>query len=142
MDGRVAAVASLLEADDRFCAAFVFGSAARGTRRPDSDVDLGVIYRDRQARDSVEAEFLAVLGRLGIAAGADVHLVDLESAGHVLRFQVFRDGRKLFDRDGRRTAGLHERTLTERFDWLHAMRMMDEEEARRAAGAGRGEDRG
>lgn len=134
---RVVAVARLLDADRRFCTAFVFGSAARGAGRPGSDIDIGVVYRDGAARESVEGEFLTVLGRLGMTAGADVHLVDLEAAGHILRFQVFRGGRKLFDRDPARTARLHERTLTERFDWLYAMAVQDEAEATRVAAGAR-----
>lgn len=134
-DERLEALRRLLEADERFSAAIVFGSTATGTRRAGSDVDLGVIYRDEASRASVEEELVIMLGRLALAAGTDVHLVDLETAGHILRFQVLRDGRTLFDRDPRRTARLHERTLTERFDWLHAMAVQDAAESRRAAAA-------
>ncbi len=121
----LAPAAEVLQQDGRFVAAFVFGSGACGELRADSDLDVAVVYADEAARRSAEADLLTVLGRLALAAGRDVHIVDLEAAGHVLRFQVFRHGRVLFDRDPRRTGRLIERTLIKRFDWEYAMRVID-----------------
>ena len=131
-----------VEADGRIAAAFLFGSAARGGIRKDSDQDLAVVFTDDRARESLLGDMLGALGRLGMAAGRDVHLVDLEAAGHILRFQVFRDGVVLLDRDPGRTADLLERTLIERFDWLPAMAEMDRAMRARAGSAHDGSVRG
>jgi len=51
-----------LEADPRFYAAVLFGSAARDALHADSDVDVAVMYADRSARKSPG----------GIASGPDL----------------------------------------------------------------------
>ena len=45
---------NVIDADPRFGAAIVFGSVARGTHRPDSDLDLAVLYANDGSRESVE----------------------------------------------------------------------------------------
>ncbi len=123
-DRLLTGMAVMLEADSRFSAAFVFGSAARGELREGSDIDIAFIAAGEDSKASLTGEWLPLLGRLCLHAGRDVHLIDLTGANHILRFQVFRDGILLFDRDPEATARLLERTLTERFDWLPAMAMM------------------
>jgi len=127
----LAPVQAVLLREGRFTAAILFGSASRAQLRDDSDLDIATVG-DGPPQDA----WLALLGRLGQAAGREVHLVSLESASHILRFQVFRDGIRIFDRDPAATARLLERTLTERFDWLHAMDVMDRTMKRQLA-AGR-----
>lgn len=114
------AVQDVLIREGRFSAAILFGSAARGQLGDESDLDIATVG-DGPPQDA----WLALLGRLGQAAGREVHLVSMESASHILRFQIFRDGIRIFDKDPASTARLLERTLTERFDWLHAMDVMD-----------------
>ncbi|MBI4701537.1 MAG: nucleotidyltransferase domain-containing protein [Deltaproteobacteria bacterium] len=119
------ALARLLQADARFAAAFAFGSVAQDRLRADSDLDVAVRYSDRRAERCAQAELATLIGHLGIAAGRDVHLVNIEAATPTLRFQVLRRGRKLFDRDPARTRRLIERTMLERFDWEYARTVMD-----------------
>lgn len=122
---QIDALVTELQRDERISAAFLFGSAARDALRPDSDLDVGVIYADAATSRAAERALRETLGRLGTAAGRDVHVVELERAGPTLRFQVFRRGRVLFDRDPRRTARLIEKTMRERFDWEYARSVID-----------------
>jgi predicted nucleotidyltransferase len=74
-------------------AAYVFGSFARGDARPESDVDLAVLPRaPLEALERWHAQ-----ERIAAALGTDVDLVDLLRASTVLRVQVLREGRLLFD---------------------------------------------
>ncbi len=77
--------------------AVLFGSVARGSEQPDSDLDVLVRLRrdDHRARaDLVDA--------LQEASGRRVQLVSLEQAGEapLLLADVLSDGRVLVDRDG------------------------------------------
>ena len=68
----------------------VFGSAARGTGRGDSDVDVAVGLKSG-ARLSA-AEFGELTARLEAAAGRPVDLVLMDEAPPAVAYRVFRDG--------------------------------------------------
>jgi predicted nucleotidyltransferase len=87
------ALAVILAAAPNAVAVYVFGSAAREELRQESDVDLAVLARrplDQIARWHLQEEIAAALGR-------DVDLVDLRAASTVMRVQVLRDGRLLYE---------------------------------------------
>lgn len=124
-------LAQALQADERFAAAIVFGSAARGTSRADSDIDIAWLPRDAIARDSLERDPLELLGTLGQASGRDVHLVELERADPGLRRAIFARGRVLFDRSGGSLDKLRARTAVEYLDGEYFRRLVDEGHRRR-----------
>jgi uncharacterized protein len=129
-----------LEAEQDLESAWVFGSAARGALRPDSDVDLAVRWVPNRRPKGIPR---ALIGALMEIAGRPIQLVDLDDAPQALRFQVFRDGTCLFDRNPTATRCLHERTLRERFDWAPLARLIDENLERRfPTRPGGGGDRG
>lgn len=126
-------VAGVLQDDPRITAAVVFGSVARGSARPDSDLDLAVLYTDPAARESATRDWLALTGRLALAAGRDLHLVDLEAVDAGLRRAILDGGHVLLDREPRRLRDLRVATGIEYLDWEHARRIADEAHARRLA---------
>ena len=71
-------------------AAFVFGSVARGTARPDSDVDIAVVGH--------EIDVLALAAELSPRLHAEVDVVEigLETAIPLLR-SVLRDGIRIYE---------------------------------------------
>jgi uncharacterized protein len=94
--GRMEAVIAAHEPPVR--AAYLFGSWARGTPRPDSDVDVGVIFAAPQPRT-----LMGLPTELEAALAASLHMnvqvVDLERASADLVHRVLRDGRIILDRD-------------------------------------------
>lgn len=64
--------------------AILFGSTARGTERPASDVDVAVLARDLDP--------LALARDLTRALGREVQIVDLESVGYPMLQAIVRDG--------------------------------------------------
>ena len=75
-------------------ALYVFGSQATGTARPDSDVDVGVLYTSRQPLTltlQLEHEIEQDLGR-------KVDVVDAAAAGAFLALEIVR-GERIFCRD-------------------------------------------
>jgi predicted nucleotidyltransferase len=86
-------VAAALGAGPPLRLAMLFGSAARGTSRDDSDVDIAIIPLDPQLALSAE---LDLQRSLGDACGRPVDLMRLDRASCLLRWQVARDGSVLF----------------------------------------------
>jgi predicted nucleotidyltransferase len=74
--------------------AVAFGSTARGEARPDSDVDLGILLEpySPSLRLTTEAE-------LGRAANRPVHVILLDEAPPLLRFEIARDGVLLHEKE-------------------------------------------
>jgi uncharacterized protein len=78
-------------------ALYRFGSQAKGTARPDSDIDLAVLARDpipNIRRFELAQELATQLHR-------DVDLVDLRSASTVMRMQAISTGECLFSASNR-----------------------------------------
>ena len=79
--------------DGDVCALYVFGSRVDGTARPDSDLDVGVLYGSRQPTEKT----LVLEEALHRAAGAPVDLVDAARATPFLALAVVR-GDRIFAR--------------------------------------------
>jgi len=73
--------------------AMMFGSTARGAGRLDSDVDIAIVPMDPELELGPELDLQANLAR---ACGRPVDLVRLDRASCLLRWQVARDGRVLW----------------------------------------------
>ena len=71
----------------------LFGSAARGQSRPDSDVDIAVRC---DGLADLDALYLLLAPRLATTL---LDLVDLRRSGSLLAFQVARQGWLLYERD-------------------------------------------
>ena len=116
------ALRSVLEAQEYgVVAAYLFGSFARGTGRPDSDVDIAVLYAKPPA-PTLEAQPFRLEGDLERAIGQPVQVVNLHSAPIDLVHRVLRDGKVLLDRDRRSRIAFEVRTRNEYFDFEPVLR--------------------
>jgi predicted nucleotidyltransferase len=106
--------------------AVLFGSAARGSTGPRSDVDLGLrIEPDTAAtRGAVEAA-------LGRASGEEVDVIYLDEAPPQLRFEIARDGVLLVERQPHAWADFRARAMLDWWDWAPTARRMHAEAVRR-----------
>jgi predicted nucleotidyltransferase len=104
-----------LEAEPTVAYALVFGSAARGTMHPHSDVDVAVGLAPGAPRDARALGGLAA--RLTSAAGRSVDLVLLDEAGPSLAYRVFRDGHVVLDRDRAALVERKARAIVEYLDF-------------------------
>lgn len=98
-------------------AAYLFGSVARGTARPDSDVDVAVLYDEVPPRtlEGLSPSF-KLAGDLQSLLGVEVQVVILNSASVELAFRVIRDGKLLVDRDRSHRVQFEVRTQIEYWD--------------------------
>src|SRR5690349_14548679 len=90
----------------------LFGSTARGTAGPRSDVDLGVLLDPYSAalRFKVDAE-------LGRTAGREVDTVLLDDAPPLLRFEIAREGVLLFEREKGLWTRFKAKAMVDWWDW-------------------------
>ena len=93
--------------------AVLFGSLARGTVRPDSDLDLAVgDDRPLRADDSI-----ALIDDLALACGRPVDLIDLAVAGEPLLGQILAHGVRVLG-DSARHGALFSRHLADVADFV------------------------
>jgi len=96
-------------------AAYLFGSMARGTNRPDSDADIAVLF-DASPPRRLDGPRLNLEGDLEKVLGRPVDLVVLNDAPVDLRIRVLRDGRLLVDRARGTRIAFEVQTRNEAFD--------------------------
>ena len=106
--------------------AVLFGSMARGTTTPGSDVDVGILF----AADSTDARRLAGAA-LGRAVMRDLDVVSLEEASPHLRFEIARDGRPLFQADPHVWSEFRARAMLDWWDWAPTARKIHTAAAQR-----------
>ena len=99
-------------------AAYLFGSAATGKIHPSSDVDIALLVERAAADDFPLPSFVASIEP---ACGCPLDVVLLNRAGEVLKHQVRRHGKLLFERDPdkRKHFEIISRKLYEDFLYLH-----------------------
>jgi predicted nucleotidyltransferase len=98
--------------------AVLFGSAASGRPRPDSDIDIGVSLRPDAGRPA------ALDVELERAAGRSVDLVWLDDAPPLLRFEIARSGIVLVERAPYAWVDFRARAMIDWWDWAPTARMM------------------
>lgn len=115
------ALAKELQADARLAAAYLFGSVARGTAGPGSDVDVGLLYRVPPGAGLLEQPF-AREGELSARLGRPVQLVLMNGAPPDLVHRILRDGILLFENDRSARIAFEVRARNEYFDLLPILR--------------------
>jgi predicted nucleotidyltransferase len=96
-------------------AAYLFGSMARGTAGPASDVDVGILYSEEPPR-TLKGLGLGLEGELEKLLQRPVQVVVLNRAPVDLVIRVLRDGRLLIDRDRSKRVQFEVRSRNEFWD--------------------------
>ncbi|MBX3275461.1 MAG: nucleotidyltransferase domain-containing protein [Sandaracinaceae bacterium] len=108
----------LFEGAPAVAAAWVFGSLSRGEAREDSDLDVAVLLRDREASAVTHRRQLADLAaRLERESGRPVDLVVLTLRDPILAHRVLSEGRLVHDADRQRRIEFTSAALARYFDW-------------------------
>jgi len=94
LEGRIC---SVLEGHDDVLVAYLFGSLARGTQGPLSDVDVAVLLREDGSLFDRQLRLVADLS--GELRRDDVDVIVLNACPVPLGYRVLRDGRLLLNRD-------------------------------------------
>ncbi len=107
--------------------AVLFGSAAKGQDRAGSDLDVGVLF----AVPGPAYDLATLRVRLERETGRVVDLIQLDSAPPLLRMEIGRHGRVLFEREAGTWSLFRAHAMIDWWDWAPTARMMHETAARR-----------
>jgi predicted nucleotidyltransferase len=106
--------------------AVLFGSTARGEAGPRSDVDLGLVLEPDSLESRIQAE-----AELGRAARRPVHVVFLNEAPPLLRFEIARDGVLLVEAKPYLWVDFKAKAMVDWWDWAPTARMIQAAAIRR-----------
>ena len=125
-------VASVVRDRSEVVVAWVFGSAVRGRRRRDSDVDVAVLFDAGLVNTDKFRIRCELAGAVAAAAGVEfADVVDLEAAPPMLAHQILGTGHLLFSRDERRRVLVTARQVMRFIDTRPLRRVLDEATFRR-----------
>ncbi len=110
-------LARLLEPLREIRLAVLFGSAARGATRANSDIDLGVLLEDG-------ADLMTLSVSIERAATRRVDLLALDKAPPLLRFEIARNGVVLLEREAGAWSAFCARAMIDWWDWAPTARIM------------------
>jgi predicted nucleotidyltransferase len=111
-------VAAVMACVPEVAAAYVFGSVARGTANGESDLDVGLVYRQRgsDAHDRLATTLALELAR---ATGFEqIDVVDLEVQGPIFAHRVLCDGLRAYDGDRIRRIDFESETIVRALDFM------------------------
>jgi predicted nucleotidyltransferase len=111
-------ISALCSQESAIDAAYLFGSAATGKTSPGSDLDVAVLLNNASLD---EFRLLAFLSSLERSCSCRADVVILNRAGEVLKYEVRRSGRLIFQRDAsrRKKFEISGRKTYEDFLYLH-----------------------
>lgn len=126
-DARFSALGARFSAFPEVVAVYLFGSAARGTRRKRSDVDIAVLTRARGTSHRRSRSLVEYVQAACDALGTDnVDVVLLHRAPIALRHEVFREGKPLLVRDPEVLTGFRVESSREYLDTIPLRRTYEE----------------
>lgn len=115
---QLAALAKVLEGVEF---AILYGSAASGNLRPDSDIDIAVRHQRPLDVDAV----IRLVGEISAVFGRDADLLDLHRAGPIIKMQVLRHGRPVIINDTGAFEQFRMYTPSEYFDFKISRRPIE-----------------
>jgi len=120
-------VAKDLEANEEVILAFIFGSAAHGSMRDDSDVDIAI----DAGRPLTLDDKLNLIADLSAALRREVDVVDLQTCGNMLLPQILNGGTLVIKRSGTAYANLIKKMLFDQADMAPLQGRLIEERLQR-----------
>ncbi len=111
-------ISSICSAHRAVLAAYVFGSVVKETNGKPSDIDIAVFLDDKHPQSFSILSFISALEK---TIGCPVDVVILNHAGEVLKYEVRRSGRLVFERssEAHKKFEIYSRKTYEDFLYLH-----------------------
>ena len=104
---------------------YLFGSIASSKDNEYSDVDLACLFDQDLPRRDYAARSLVIMDELSGRLDKNVDIVALNQASSFLKFQIMRDGLRVYERVGRTKRNFEARAIMEYFDFLPVKRRME-----------------
>ena len=111
---------AFLANDPNLDLAMVFGSTAKGTARPHSDIDIAVYPRQPLGHQDLQR----LSDQIALVTGRPVDIVDLSKSNGSLLRQILRSGKVLFSKRPGTLGALHQRLLAWQEDFEPALKAL------------------
>lgn len=121
-------VTEILRKDKRVIFAYLYGSAARGTMREDSDLDIAVFLENYVKDPLMDARISLKLEQV-LHKSVDVRIINHAPA--IFINQVLKDGILLISRDGPLRVNFEVKNMNEYLDFLPILNEYDEKRLER-----------
>ncbi|MFH1847566.1 MAG: nucleotidyltransferase domain-containing protein [Candidatus Omnitrophota bacterium] len=103
---------------------YLFGSAAVGKQNKFSDIDIAVLFSRNMEVDCAEKQLL-FMNELSCLLDSNVDIVILNRAVCFIRFQIMRNGLRIYESSDRMDHEFEVRTFIEYFDFLPVKRKLE-----------------
>ena len=105
----------------KIACAYLFGSQARGDAKPNSDVDLAVLFHE-EPQPSLDGLGLDIAAAVEAATGRVTDIIVLNRASPDLVHRILRDGKLILETDRSARVHFEVRSRAEYFDVLPYLR--------------------
>jgi len=116
---------SCFSAREDIVCVYLFGSQASGKQNVRSDVDIAVLFKSNLTREERTEKCLDLMNSLSSALDKDVDVAALNDASSFLRFQVIKNGQRIYERPGRSERGFEANAIVDYLDFLPIRRRLE-----------------
>ncbi len=104
--------------DKSVLASYLFGSQATGKANKFSDIDIAVLFDSSVDSKDYTDKQLTLMSRLSLRIDREVDVVVLNHASAFLKYQVLKEGARVYERPGRDHRSFEAQAVLEYFDYL------------------------
>jgi len=104
---------------------YLFGSSATGRENRFSDIDIAVLFSSEVLEKQYTRKSLLIVDDLSRILDKDVDAVVLNKAASFLKFQVIKDGVRIYEHQRRRSRDFEARAIMEYFDFLPVRKKLE-----------------
>ena len=97
---------------------YLFGSAGAGKTHKASDVDIAVLFGQDMPQQERSQRGLLIMDELSRILDKDIDVVVLNNANSFLKFQVIKNGLRVYEDKERRSRAFEARAIVEYLDFL------------------------
>jgi len=121
MEQLIQVITEYLSRQPAVSAAYLFGSTAKGTARPDSDIDIAVLFAAGIGKEECFDQRLGIAGALEDITGKRIDIVDLQHSPLFLQHQVRKYGRLILEKDRQYRIDYEVRSRREYYDFQYIL---------------------
>lgn len=104
---------------------YLFGSVATGKRNKFSDVDIAVFFDAGFPQEEYTQKCLSIMDDLSRILNRDIDVVALNVASSFLKYQIIKNGSRIYERSDRSEHSFEARAIVEYFDFLPVRRRLE-----------------
>lgn len=106
---------------------YLFGSAAKGTQGPLSDIDIGLVFKDPSVLEDTRAIYGEIYDELAkLYPSSRLDIVFLQKSPLPLQYYAFKEGKIIYEENPVSTAGYEEMITRLYLDFTPVQRYFDE----------------